>query len=289
MALSYHKAKSVSLSEVGLDERWLQERITEDPSILGLGDLSLVQRERKQSKGGRIDFLMSDPETDTMYEVEVMLGATDESHIIRAIEYWDIERRRWPSRDHRAVIVAEDITNRFFNVISLLNRAVPIVAIQLGTLVIEDKVVLHFTKVLDMYEPPVEEETEAEPADRAYWERRANHDSLGVVDQCIGLLRTDGRNPRITYNKYHIAIGGVRQNFCWLHPRKERAHCLVDLKVGESNREQVISRLEEAGISASNAGNASIRMALTLREIKEHESPLRDVLRGAAQEIGGGF
>ncbi len=46
------------------------------------GDLSVIQRERQQSKGGRIDFLMSDPETSTMYEVEVMLGATDESHII---------------------------------------------------------------------------------------------------------------------------------------------------------------------------------------------------------------
>jgi hypothetical protein len=52
-----------------------------------------------------------------MYEVEIMLGSTDESHIIRTIEYWDIEKRRFPSKDHKAVIVAEDITNRFFNVI----------------------------------------------------------------------------------------------------------------------------------------------------------------------------
>ena len=31
-----------------------------------------------------------------MYEVEVMLGETDPSHIIRCIEYWDIEKRKYP-------------------------------------------------------------------------------------------------------------------------------------------------------------------------------------------------
>jgi hypothetical protein len=69
---------------------------------------------------------MSDPETGTRYEIEIMLGALNESHIIRAIEYWDIERQRYPTLEHRAVIVAEEITSRFFNVIRLLNRAVPI-------------------------------------------------------------------------------------------------------------------------------------------------------------------
>jgi len=33
---------------------------------------------------------------NTRYHVELQLGATDESHIIRTIEYWDTERRRWP-------------------------------------------------------------------------------------------------------------------------------------------------------------------------------------------------
>jgi hypothetical protein len=42
-----------------------------------------------------------------------MLGELDPSHIIRAIEYWDIERIRFPKRIHRAVIIAEEITSRF--------------------------------------------------------------------------------------------------------------------------------------------------------------------------------
>ena len=74
--------------------------------------------------------LLSDPETQTRYEVEIQLGATDETHIIRTIEYWDIERQRYPQYDHVGVIVAEEITARFFNVISLFNRAIPLIAIQ---------------------------------------------------------------------------------------------------------------------------------------------------------------
>ncbi len=37
-----------------------------------------------------------------------------------------------------AVIVAEDITSRFLNVISLFNKAIPLVAIQLRALEVKD-------------------------------------------------------------------------------------------------------------------------------------------------------
>ncbi len=62
--------------------------------LLGLGDLQVIKRERIQASGGRIDFLMGDFESDIRYEIEVMLGPVDESHIIRTIEYWDVERQR---------------------------------------------------------------------------------------------------------------------------------------------------------------------------------------------------
>ena len=140
MGVNYVKAEPRALRDLGLDERWLQDRIEEDPSILGLGDVSIITRERRQRTGGRIDFLMYDPEAgDLRYEIEVMLGRLDESHIIRTIEYWDLERQRYPALRHRAVIVAEDITSRFFNVIGLLNRAIPIIAIQLNAFQIEDR------------------------------------------------------------------------------------------------------------------------------------------------------
>src|ERR1035437_1954819 len=126
--------EKVTLSDIGQDEKWLQNQIAANPSILGLGDLTLLRKELKQSSGGRLDMVLSDPDSETMYEIEIMLGATNPSHIIRTIEYWDIESRRYPNREHRPVIVAEEITNRFFNVIWLLNRSLPIIAIHLDVL-----------------------------------------------------------------------------------------------------------------------------------------------------------
>jgi hypothetical protein len=170
------KALPERLRSLGLDESWLQDEIERDPSLLGLGELNVVKREKIQPSAGRIDFVMSDPNGETRYEIEIMLGAVNESHIIRTIEYWDIERQRYPTIEHRAVIVAEEITARFFNVIRLLNRAVPIIAIQLSAFRFNDEVILQFTKVLDTYEfgAEPEEDESAELVDRAFWERKAS-------------------------------------------------------------------------------------------------------------------
>jgi len=60
-----------------------------DGPIPGLGDLDIRARERRHAKAGRLDLLLRDA-NQRRYEVEIQLGATDESHIIRTIEYWDI-------------------------------------------------------------------------------------------------------------------------------------------------------------------------------------------------------
>ena len=172
--MKYVKADRLWIRETPeLSERWVQERIAEDPSILGLGDLILKDSERRQPHAGRLDLLLQDAEADRRFEVEIQLGASDESHIIRTIEYWDIERKRYPQYEHTAVIVAEDITSRFLNVISLFNAAIPLVAIQMSVIRIEDNVVLIFTKVLDLTVLGLVDEDEevSEVTDRAYWER----------------------------------------------------------------------------------------------------------------------
>ncbi len=117
MALDYEKATLLNLkSHPDWDERFVERKIGEDPSILGLGDLALVTPQKRQRHGGRLDLLLQSSDDYSRYEVEIQLGATDASHIIRTIEYWDEERRRYPEVLHTAVIVAEEITSRFFNV-----------------------------------------------------------------------------------------------------------------------------------------------------------------------------
>jgi hypothetical protein len=151
-------AKMLTIRECGYDEYWLRDRIFEDPAILGLGDLQAVMKEKSQAQGGGLDLLLKNPEDDSMFEVELQLGATDESHIVRTIEYWDNEKRRWPNRSHTAVLVAEEITNRFFNLVHLLGMAVPMIGIQANIVQIGEVRGLHFTKVIDSYEEPEEEE-----------------------------------------------------------------------------------------------------------------------------------
>jgi hypothetical protein len=145
-------AQSISIREAGFDEYWLQDQIAENPACLGLGELEAIAKERQQSSGGRLDILLKNPEDDSMYEVEVMLGETDETHIIRTIEYWDNEKRKWPQRQHFAVLVAEHIDRRFFNVVHLLSYSIPIIAIQVSMLAANGKKTLFLTKVLDTFE-----------------------------------------------------------------------------------------------------------------------------------------
>ena len=92
--LQYAKAVKISLKDhPEFDEAWLRDIIAKDPSILGIpGDLVLKDTERIQPKAGRLDLLLQDPEIEKRYEVEIMLGRVDESHIIRCIEYSSIAR-----------------------------------------------------------------------------------------------------------------------------------------------------------------------------------------------------
>ncbi|HEU5047050.1 MAG TPA: hypothetical protein VFT64_04320 [Rickettsiales bacterium] len=260
------KAMPVDLRSLGKDERWLQDQISADPSILGLGELVIVGREYRQPNGGRIDFLMVNRDEDqTYYEVEVMLGGLDEKHIIHIIEYWDKERQHRPTAEHRAVSIAEHITSRFFNVLRLLNRAVPLIAIKLSAFKVDDKIVLHPVTVLDVVEESIEPDDvdQAERADRQYWEKQGVPAFLSIVDKIIGTLTKYGYEPRLTYTRRYIALGTSGNNFCWLSPRKIKDHCRIGLRVGSEERENILNNLSEKGIDASARGTSEIRFNCT--------------------------
>jgi hypothetical protein len=283
--LKLRKASPERLRTLGLDEVWLQEQIAHDPSLLNLGDeMAIIRKEKPQPSGGRIDFVMADRNGETWYEIELMLGETDPSHIIRTIEYWDVERQRYPTLEHRAVIVAEVITARFFNVIRLLNRAAPIIAIQLSAFRFGDEVVLHFTRVLDIYEPggDPEDVENAEPVDRAYWEKKANHESLAVVDSIKAMVPSTNGDAKLTYNKHHIALGTSGYNFIWFHPRKS-THCNMHIKVGAEKRPDIIKGFEELGIEAENQRSNSIRLNLSNKDIQQHGKHIAGVVRTAEE------
>ena len=70
--MEYVKNNKISLKHsTSHDEAWLQALISDDPALLGLGDLVVKDLERKQISGGRLDMLLADPEGDVRYEVEI--------------------------------------------------------------------------------------------------------------------------------------------------------------------------------------------------------------------------
>ena len=272
MNIEYVKSQSILLRDASKDEKWLQDLICQDPAVLGLGDVTVIQRERTQPTGGRIDLVLSDPEEDIRYEVEIMLGAIDASHIIRTIEYWDIERRRYPRHTHRAVIVAEEITNRFFNVIGLLNKAIPIIAIQLNAAMVESKLILNFNKVLDLVE---EEEEAGEQVDRKYWESKANEKSLAIMDKIIVLIPKEAGEVRVKYNRGHIALGTSGTNFCWFHPRKS-AHIHLHIEVGAESRDEIKKKLEEQGVQCRLHRADDLTVVLTMQEFEQNKELVKE-------------
>lgn len=247
MNRKYIKPEKLSIKyHSELTESWVQDLIAEDPGILGLGDLVLRDKERMQPRAGRLDLLLQDPDTQRRYEVEIQLGSTDESHIIRTIEYWDIERKRYPQYDHCAVLIAEDITSRFLNVVSLFNGTIPLIAIQMQALKVGDNTTLIFTTVMDeLTRGLVDEDEDAEstPTDRDYWEKRATKATVGLADKMLEILRRHDDKLNLKYNKFYIGIEkeGRPFNFVTFRPQKNKMNMALKLPKSDAVDEKIDS------------------------------------------------
>lgn len=238
--------KTISLkSHPEISEAWVQQVLFENPTLLGLGSsVKSRDKERRQNAGGRLDLLLEDEDSDVRYEVEIQLGATDETHIIRTIEYWDIERKRFPGCDHVAVIVAEEITSRFFNVISLFNSAIPLIAIKMTAIENPDgSIGLLFTKVLDLApSAQLEEDEPSEQTDRSYWEKQSSKKVLQNIDHVLGLIQRFEPKAQLSYNKFYLGIwvNGRANNFVVFRPRKN--YFILDVKLDRNDNNDELIR-----------------------------------------------
>jgi predicted transport protein len=282
--MKHIKLKTVNLkNHPTLNERWLQDVIADDPSILGVGDVVLKDKERIHIGAGRLDLLLQDADGHGRYEVEIQLGATDESHIIRTIEYWDIERRKYPQYDHTAVIVAEDITSRFLNVVGLFNGFIPIMAIQVTAIETPEGIGLQFTKVLDTVKLGFLEEDEetSEPTDRNYWERRGTKKTVALADKIFELSKTFLPAVELSYNKYYIGfwVDGRACNFAVCRPQKSALR--VEIRLPQTDEtEEVISK-SELDVLDYDKRWGSYRLKLSEKDFSEKEETLTSLLKQA--------
>jgi hypothetical protein len=283
------KLEPISLSTANVTEKMVQDQIADDPSILGLGKLELRDKERIQAHAGRLDLLLQDPETLKRYEVEIQLGETDESHIIRTIEYWDIERKRYPQYEHTAVIVAEDITARFLNVIQLFNGNIPLVALKMTAFKVNEAIALTFVKVLGEMTLGLVDEDEpvAEPTTRESWEAKASKKTLGETDELLKLVKEIQPKAGLNYNKHYIGlqIDDASRNFVAFRPKK--AHVIMEFKLPDQG-EEMKGRIEEAGMRtvAYDSQFKYFRISIDRLDIAKQAPVLRDLIRQAWELYG---
>lgn len=281
--MQYKKSKPVSLKAHPLyNEKWLQERIAEDTTILGLGDLVLKDVERRQPRAGRLDLLLADPDTGTRYEVEIQLGATDEAHIIRTIEYWDIEKSRYPQYEHVAVIVAEDITSRFLNVINLFNKSIPLIAVQIRALDVDGTLTMNAMTVLDLMSLGTEEEDEpGQATDRAYWESKGTKATVAVADSILDLINEVAPGHAFKYNKFYMGLtrSGVVDNFITVRARKD--FVIVEFRIPRTD--ELTALLDESGVDRMEYDKkwGRYRIRISKADLTKHHDLLLDLITRA--------
>ncbi len=286
--LNYTRPERIWLKDhSSLTEAWVQERVAEDPSILGLGDLILKDKERRQPRAGRLDLLLQDADSNRRYEVEIQLGKSDESHIIRTIEYWDIERKRYPQYDHCAVLVAEDVTARFLNVIGLFNGVIPLIAVQMTACRVGGHLTLLFATVLDELTLGLaDEEEDTEVTDRAYWETRGTKATVELADQLLGIVKALDPGLELKYNKFYIGIAkdGQPNNFVIFRAKKK--HLNFEPRLQQSD--EIKQKLDHAGLDLMDYDKrwSRYRIRLTAFDVEEHRELLTEMLTRSYQSYG---
>ncbi len=290
MPLNFVKHEKVSLlNHSQLNERWLQDRIAEDTKILGLGEIRLLDRERAIQGGGRLDLLLLDDENNRRYEVEIQLGATNPSHIIRCIEYWDVERRRYPGYDHIAVLVAENITTRFLNVMSLVAGSIPMIAIQLDALRVDDQLLLNFSQVLDQTELRVDDTDDdggGGEADRPYWEQKVGSGLMQLCDAALGLINETATTTwELHYLQHYVGLktNGVVNSFIHFAPKPTKHFTHMDFR--NSNEAAWIERFEAEGIPVSSKRKGRFRLSITTDEYNKHKDLVREAISETVEEF----
>lgn len=270
--------KKVSVSELNLREDYIQKYIADNPSSIGLGNLELIEKERAQPSGGRLDLLLKNPDTNKRYEVEIQLNETDPSHIIRTLEYWDIERKRYPQYEHCAVIIAEDITNRFFNVISLFNGFIPLIAIQVNAyrIVEEEKFGLIFTRILDQSSiVSFAEETKQEQKDEKWWSSLYPN-TLKYAKKVLDIINAENdenEKYELNYVKSYIGLKKYnRVNNIFTFSGRKDAFVVINVHLSETTEMDDYLKDKEITTLSYDAGFHNYRLKFMEDELCKEET-----------------
>lgn len=309
--MSIYDNQPATLRALGVNETWLRDWIQEKPTRLGLGNIAIISVEVQHStkSGGRLDILGYQPDIDTYYEIELMLGDVNADHGFRCLDYWARERLLKPNAKHVAVLVAENLSGRYQTVIDTLSGFLPFIAIELRVLTLCDESLSATIVPLIIAQPdelllgssddPIDAailDRKKAPRDRAWWEENSSPTYLATVDALTDLCgkHCGPSSIDLTASSYISLKKGRR---CWLPMWKRQYGVYVYLPGGPGGSEdapsdfytEIAKTLAEIGLEQPtwtfkyNAGANPIGFAIPLE--KASHSLILDILKHAYQLV----
>jgi len=127
----------VTISDLGKDEAWMSTWLAEEPSRLGLGQLSTADGDED---GDASTFVATDDER--CFSVDVQLGELEPSRGFGVLDHWARNRVRHPDKSHVAVLVTEAVSDRYQTTLETLAEHLPLVVIELQAWKGEDEAIV---------------------------------------------------------------------------------------------------------------------------------------------------
>jgi hypothetical protein len=247
-------SSKVALKSLDLPESWLERKIREDHTILGLSGITKTLFQRRYRKASRVDLVLLDEENNILYCAELMLGELDESHIVRALDYWLSESRKPSNKGWQvvAVLAAESIRkSRYFPVVEFLSQKLPLTVLEVAALNVGGKTALTFTKFLDGEDQLEQEGGEEEDSgrvdvDRSYWASKRPAPIMRIADSLAKIFRSAEARLRVTYLQgfWGFALGEKPKNFVTITPKQK----FVNVRVRIRDTEMWGEKLKKAGL-----------------------------------------
>jgi predicted transport protein len=125
-----------------------------------------------------------------------------------------------------------------------------------------------------------DEDAEAAPTDRTYWEGRGSKATVQLADELLGIAREIDPSLEPKYNKHYIGLwkDGQPFNFCAFRPRKST----VNLEVKIPRSEEIDAKIAQAGIEALGYSRwGAYQLSLEREDIAKNRPLLKEMMQAA--------
>ena len=126
-----------------------------------------------------------------------------------------------------------------------------------------------------------DEDAEAAPTDRTYWEKKGTKSTVALADHILEMLRDFDPTLKLKYNKFYIGLEKNGQPFNFVHFVPKKKYMQFGLKLPQSA--QFDAMIEAAGLETLeyNKQSGRYRIRLTEGDISAKSHKLKELSQSA--------